>query len=365
MTADDLLDLPPAELRARAAQVRDRHTGTRITYSPKVFIPLTMLCRDRCGYCTFAKAPARLSAPYLSPDEVLADRPGGGRRRLLRGAVHPRRAARGAVPGGRRMAGRPRVRLDGGVPGGRVPAGRRGDRPAPPRQRRCPLAPMSWPPSATVSASQGMMIESLNAGLACHRGAPDKDPERRLATLESAGRLGIPFTTGHPGRHRREPRRSDRRPRRRSPNPIGDGATCKRSSSRTSCPRPGTAMHLADPCDPGEYLWSIAAARVILPPDVHLQAPPNLSDAFGELLSAGIDDWGGVSPVTADHVNPERPWPALEQLRAVTEAAGFTLAPRLTIYPGVRPRRRSVARRGDAVPGARPQRRRGPRPGAR
>ena len=91
-------------------------------------------------------------------------------------------------------------------------------------------------------------------------------------------------------------------------------------------------MHLAPACPDDEYLWSIAAARVILPPGIHLQAPPNLSDDFGVLLDAGIDDWGGVSPVTADHVNPERPWPALDRLRAVTEA-GFTLAPRLTIYP--------------------------------
>ena len=99
-------------------------------------------------------------------------------------------------------------------------------------------------------------------------------------------------------------------------------------------PKAGHGHAPADPClTPDEFLWTIAVARVILPPDVHVQAPPNLSDDFGELLAAGIDDWGGVSPVTADHVNPERPWPALDRLRAVTEAAGFTLAPRLTIYP--------------------------------
>ena len=98
-------------------------------------------------------------------------------------------------------------------------------------------------------------------------------------------------------------------------------------------PKPGTAMHAAPPCPPDEYLEAIAWARLVLPPEVHVQAPPNLSDDFGILLDAGIDDWGGVSPVTADHVNPERPWPALDRLRAVTEAAGFTLAPRLTVYP--------------------------------
>ena len=109
-------------------------------------------------------------------------------------------------------------------------------------------------------------------------------------------------------------------------------------------PKPGTAMHQAPPCPPDDHLEAIALARLVLPPDVHVQAPPNLSDDFGVLLDAGIDDWGGVSPVTADHVNPERPWPALDRLRAVTEARGFALAPRLTVYPRVRGRPRPLAR---------------------
>ncbi|MDQ3106739.1 MAG: 5-amino-6-(D-ribitylamino)uracil--L-tyrosine 4-hydroxyphenyl transferase CofH, partial [Actinomycetota bacterium] len=98
-------------------------------------------------------------------------------------------------------------------------------------------------------------------------------------------------------------------------------------------PKPGTSMHSAPPCPEDDYLWSVAVARLLLPADIHLQGPPNLSDDFGRLLDAGIDDWGGVSPVTPDHVNPERPWPALERLRVVTEARGLALAPRLTIYP--------------------------------
>ena len=98
-------------------------------------------------------------------------------------------------------------------------------------------------------------------------------------------------------------------------------------------PKPGTAMFRADPCPPEDLQWAIAAARLVLPPDVHVQAPPNLSDELAPLLDAGIDDWGGVSPVTADHVNPERAWPALDILREATEAAGHTLAPRLTVYP--------------------------------
>ena len=98
-------------------------------------------------------------------------------------------------------------------------------------------------------------------------------------------------------------------------------------------PKPGTSMHTAPPCPTDEFLWTIAVARLVLPPDVHLQAPPNLSDDLAPLIASGIDDWGGVSPVTADHVNPERAWPALDVLRGATEAAGFTLAPRLTLYP--------------------------------
>src|SRR5262249_5432151 len=98
-------------------------------------------------------------------------------------------------------------------------------------------------------------------------------------------------------------------------------------------PKPGTAMHRAAACPPEELVWTIAIARLLLPAAVHLQAPPNLSDELAPLLAAGIDDWGGVSPVTLDHVNPERPWPALERLRAATEAAGHVLAPRLTVYP--------------------------------
>ena len=98
-------------------------------------------------------------------------------------------------------------------------------------------------------------------------------------------------------------------------------------------PKPGTSMHKSPPCPTDEFLWTIAVARLILPPDIHLQAPPNLSDDLAPLLASGIDDWGGVSPVTADHVNPERAWPALDVLRRATEVGGFTLAPRLTLYP--------------------------------
>jgi FO synthase len=177
-----------------------------------------------------------------------------------------------------------------------------------------------------------MMLESVNPDLDCHRGSPDKTPERRLATLDAAGRLAIPFTTGllvGIGESRAD----------RIATLEAIAASHRRWGHvqevivQNFLPKPGTAMHRTAPCPPDDYLEAIALARLILPPEVHLQAPPNLSDDFGVLLDAGIDDWGGVSPVTADHVNPERPWPALDRLREVTEAAGFVLAPRLTLYP--------------------------------
>jgi FO synthase len=332
MTAFDLVrDLSFAELTEAAARRRDCLTGTRITYSPKVFIPLTMLCRDRCGYCTFAKAPARLATPYLSLDEVLAIARAG--------------AAAGCSEALFTLGERPEERypaaagwlsdhgfsstVDYLVAACRVVVEETG---LLPHANAGALYPDELAALRPVSASQGMMIESVNGGLACHRGCPDKSPDRRLATLESAGRLGIPFTTGilvGIGESRAD--------RVEALSAIAEShlrwGHVQEVIVQNFLPKPGTAMHQAPPCDHRDYLWSLAAARLILPPDVHLQGPPNLSDSFADLLAAGIDDWGGVSPVTADHVNPERPWPALERLRQVTESAGFALAPRLTVYP--------------------------------
>ena len=177
-----------------------------------------------------------------------------------------------------------------------------------------------------------MMLESLNPDLACHRGAPDKTPERRLATLEAAGELAIPFTTGllvGIGESRAD----------RLATLEAIAASHRRHGHvqevivQNFLPKAGTAMHAAPPCPPDELLWTVAVARLVLPAGIHLQAPPNLSDDLGPLIQAGIDDWGGVSPVTPDHVNPERPWPAVDTLRKATQAAGYELAPRLTIYP--------------------------------
>jgi FO synthase len=327
----DLLDLPLDELMAQARRVRDAATGTRVTYSPKVFIPLTMLCRDRCGYCTFAQPPARLESPYLAPDQVLAIARAGAA-----AGCHEALFTLGERPEDRYpaaadwlaehghastvdyVAAMCRLVLD---ETGLLPHANAGA-----------LFPDELAALRSVAPSQGMMVETLRGDLAAHHGSPDKLPERRLATLEAAGRLGIPFTTGilvGIG--------EDRADRLAALEAIADAhrrhGHVQEVIVQNFLPKPGTAMHRAEPCPLDDHLEAIAVARLVLPADVHVQAPPNLADDFGVLLDAGIDDWGGVSPVTADHVNPERPWPALDRLRAVTEGRGFALAPRLTIYP--------------------------------
>jgi FO synthase len=326
-----LLDLPLDELCARARRVRDAATGTRVTYSPKVFIPLTMLCRDRCGYCTFAQPPARLERIYLSPDDVLAIARAGARagchEALFTLGERPEErypaaadwlAAHGYVSTVDYLAAMCRLVLD---ETGLLPHANAGALYEDELARLRPVAP-----------SQGMMVETLRADLAAHRGSPDKTPERRLATLDAAGRLAIPFTTGilvGIGESRAD--------RLAALEAIADAhrrhGHVQEVIVQNFLPKPGTAMHQAPPCPPDEHLDAIALARLVLPAEVHVQAPPNLADDFGVLLDAGIDDWGGVSPVTADHVNPERPWPALDRLRAITEERGFALAPRLTVYP--------------------------------
>ena len=314
-----------------ARKIRDGAFGSRITFSPKVFIPLTMLCRDKCGYCTFAQPPARLENPYLSPEQVLEIAKQGAKV-----GCHEALFTLGERPELRYEVARDWLKqhnYDSTVhylhdmaalvlrETGLLPHANAG------ALYRDELAMLR-----RVSPSQGMMIESLRDDLDCHRGAPDKEPQRRLDTLNFAGELNIAFTTGIL---------------------IGIGETrqdridaleaiaashlkhghIQEVIVQNFLPKPLTIMQREKPCPQDEYLWSIAAARIILPPEIHLQAPPNLSDDFGVLLDAGIDDWGGVSPVTADHVNPERPWPSLEKLRAATEKRDKALAPRLTIYP--------------------------------
>jgi 7,8-didemethyl-8-hydroxy-5-deazariboflavin synthase CofH subunit/7,8-didemethyl-8-hydroxy-5-deazariboflavin synthase CofG subunit len=334
------MDISPATpleaLLIEARRVRERHHGNRVTYSPKVFIPLTMLCRDHCGYCTFAKPPARLgTSPYLGPEQVLeiarAGAAAGCHEALFTLGERPEErypVARDALAGLGHgstvdyLAASCRLVL---AETGLLPHANAGA-----------LHPDELAALRRVSASQGMMLESLSERLGepggPHARCQTKLPARRLATLEAAGELAVPFTTGilvgigETRAERLEALAAIQAAHRRH-------GHVQEVIVQNFLPKAGTAMAGATPPSLEDYLWTIAAARVLLDPGIHLQAPPNLTGDFGALLEAGIDDWGGVSPVTADHVNPEAPWPALERLRAVTEAAGMTLAPRLTIYP--------------------------------
>ncbi|GIU87737.1 MAG: putative 7,8-didemethyl-8-hydroxy-5-deazariboflavin synthase [Acidimicrobiia bacterium] len=331
----DLLHLPLAELMAEAARRRDARHGDRITFSPKVFVPLTMLCRDRCGYCTFAKPPARLDAPYLTAEQVLAIARRGAAVGCREALFTLGEAPEARYPQAAEWLARHghASTVDHLVDVARLVIEETG---LLPHANAGALSQPELERLRAVSPSQGMMVETLAARLAApggpHHGAPDKSPARRLATLDAAGRARVPFTTGilvGIGETREE----------RLDALLAIAAAHERYGHvqevivQNFLPKAGTAMHRAAPCPPEELLWSIAVARLVLPDDVHVQAPPNLSDDLAPLVAAGIDDWGGVSPVTLDHVNPERPWPALDRLRAATEAAGKVLVARLTVYP--------------------------------
>ncbi len=330
-TRSEIESLSFAELSAEARAIRDRAFGSVVTWSPKVFIPLTMLCRDKCGYCTFAQPPARLDSPFLSADEVLAIARQGadagchealftlGERPELR---YPS-AARWLSERGFEST------VDYVIAMGELVLSETG---LLPHANTGAMFRHEIERLRRMSPSQGMMLESLRPDLDCHRGSPDKVPERRLDTLEWAGELQVPYTTGilvGIG--------EDRSDRIRALEAIA--ATHRRHGHiqevivQNFLPKPGTAMHSHAACPSREHLDAIALARVILPHDVHVQAPPNLSTDFGDLLEVGVSDWGGVSPVTADHVNPERPWPQLDRLRETTERHGHTLASRLTVHP--------------------------------
>jgi FO synthase len=331
LSDSDILGASLGELVSEAARVRDRRYGTRVTFSPKVFIPLTMLCQDRCGYCTFAKPPARLAQAYLDPKEVLAIARAG--------------ADAGCHEALFTLGERPELRY----PVAAAWLEEHGFSSTVDYLEECcrlvtaetgllahsnagALHPDELAQLRKVAVSQGMMLESLAPALSCHRASPDKTPARRLATLEAAGALKIAFTTGilvGIG-ETREDRLEALRAIAASHARHGH---VQEVIVQNFLPKKGTAMQASAPCPAEEHLWSIAAARLVLPAEIHLQAPPNLTEDFSSLLSAGIDDWGGVSPVTADHVNPERAWPGLGRLREVTERHGHVLAPRLAVHP--------------------------------
>ncbi|MEU6778094.1 bifunctional FO biosynthesis protein CofGH [Nonomuraea angiospora] len=329
-------------LLEHASRVRDaglRAVGREgiITYSKKVFIPLTRLCRDRCGYCTFATAPHKLPAPFLSPDEVLE--------------IARQGAAMGCKEALFTLGDRPEDRwhqarswldahgYDDTLSYVRAMAIR--------VLEETGLLPHLNPGVLTwrdlqrlkpVAPSMGMMLETTSRRLfeekgEAHYGSPDKDPAVRLRVLEDAGRTNVPFTTGIL---------------------IGIGETIEdRAESIFAIRRvareyggiqevivqnfrakPDTAMRGLPDASLEELAATIAVARLVLGPRVRIQAPPNLVDSeYALMIRAGIDDWGGVSPLTPDHVNPERPWPQISLLEDRTAESGFQLRERLTIYP--------------------------------
>jgi FO synthase len=332
----ELLSTPLDDLMVEARVLRARGTGTRITYSPKVFVPLTTLCRDVCGYCTFARPPRRGERAYLREDEVLAiaragaeagctealftlgDRP-EARYRVAREEL----ASLGCETTLEYLARCARLVLE---ETGLLPHLNPG---VMSREELGALRP--------VAASMGIMLETTAERLAAHGGphwaSPDKDPRRRLETMRLAGELSIPFTSGiliGIGETREE--RLDALLALRSL--AEEQGHLREVIVQNFRAKPGTRMAEHPDAPFGEQLWSIAVARIVLGPDVHVQAPPNLAfDDFPLLLDAGIDDWGGVSPVTTDHVNPEAPWPHVERLREACRSRGLELAPRLPLYP--------------------------------
>jgi FO synthase len=334
---EDLRTLLTHASRTRDAGLEAAGRPGVITYSRKVFIPLTRLCRDRCAYCTFATVPGRLEAAFLTPDEVLDI--------ARRGAELGCKEALftlGDQPEARWTAAREWLDANGYddtlsyvramairvlEETGLLPHLNPGVLSWQDFQRLKPVAP-----------SMGMMLETTAARLFTgkggpHFGSPDKDPAVRLRVLEDAGRSGVPFTTGIL---------------------IGIGETLAeradaifaiRKVSREYAgiqevivqnfrAKPDTKMRDAPDAELDDLAATIAVTRLVLGPRARVQAPPNLvGDQYQLILAAGIDDWGGVSPLTPDHVNPERPWPQIDELASATAQAGFTLRERLTVYP--------------------------------
>ena len=337
--ADALALADPGDLAALTAAARARRDGAhgdRVSYSPKVFIPLTHLCRDVCRYCTFARTPRRGEPAYLSIEQVLAIARAG-----VRAGCHEALFTLGDRPEARYRIAREALAglghastLDYLHEAAAAVLEHTGLLPHlnPGVMSRAEIERLR-----DVSASCGLMLESTAEHLCApggpHHGCPDKHPEVRLATLRAAGEAAVPFTSGiliGLGESRRE-RIESLLALREVHETWGHLQEVIVQNFRA---KPGTVMAGVPDAALADHLWSIAVARLVLPPEVSVQAPPNLNpEALDRLLDAGINDWGGVSPVTLDHVNPEAPWPEVAALAAACEAAGKALVPRLAVYP--------------------------------
>ena len=326
---DRLLDVAG---RVRDQGLEDAGRPGVVTYSRKVFVPLTRLCRDRCHYCTFATTPHRLPAPFLTMDEVLD--------------IAHQGAALGCKEALFTLGDRPEDRW----PQAKQWLDEAGYDSTLAYVRACAVAVleqtgllphlnpgvMTWAELQRlkpVAPSMGMMLETT-ARIHAHEGSPDKEPEVRLRVLEDAGRHAIPFTTGllvGIGESRRD----------RAETVFAIRAAHRRHGHvqevivQNFRAKGDTAMRSVPDADLQEYAAAIAVTRLVMGPRMRVQAPPNLVDLAETalLLRAGVDDWGGVSPLTPDHVNPERPWPDVPALAAASAASGFDLQERLTAHP--------------------------------
>jgi len=323
-------------LTAAAAELRDRGHGPLVSFSRKVFIPLTQLCRDVCSYCTFAHPPRAGEAPYLSAEEALAIARAG-----VRAGCREALFTLGDKPELRYAAAREALARLGHASTlsylGEMAALVLRETGLLPHLNPGVMSREEIERLRPVSVSQGIMLESASERLALrggpHFGSPDKLPSLRLAAIRAAGEAAVPFTSGiliGIGETRRE-RIEALLELRDLQEQFGHLQEIIIQNFRA---KPGTRMAGAAEPDLEDHLWTIAVARLLFGPDMNIQAPPNLSPgALSSLVAAGVNDWGGVSPVTPDHVNPEAPWPTLDALRTQTAAAGKTLVERLAIYP--------------------------------
>jgi 7,8-didemethyl-8-hydroxy-5-deazariboflavin synthase CofG subunit len=327
-------ELLPALLSAARA-ARRRYTGNVVSYSRKVFLPLTNLCRDYCGYCIFRRDPGQPGAHTMTPDEVLKVARAGERLGCTEALFSLGDKPELVFPEMRETLHRLGYKstlhyleamcelvlcetslLPHPNPG---------------------LLSAEWVARlAKVSPSMGLMLETTNASLLdvgqAHDNAPDKVPRKRLRTIEEAGRQGVPFTTGLLiGIGETPEDRVDTLVAIRELNQrYGHIQEVIVQNFRV---KPEIRMHHWSEPTQGEMLRTLAIARLMMP-DVNIQAPPNLSSPwYDDLLDAGINDWGGISPLTPDFINPEKPWPHLDELRLRTEARGYSLRQRLPVYP--------------------------------
>jgi FO synthase len=337
--ARSLIETPAAaldELMARAGEIRDRGRGRRITFSKKVFVPLTTLCRDYCRYCTFRRDPGQPGAHTMSPEEVVALAQAGGRLGAKEALF-----SLGDRPEARFAEHRAFLRRHGH----RTTLGylremcalTLAESPLLPHVNPGLMGERDLAALREVSVSMGLMLETISERLLApgqaHDDAPDKVPHRRLRTIELAGKLQIPFTTGILiGIGETPAERVDAlwaiRALHERYGHIQE-VIIQNFRAKPRIPMAGTPEPTLD-----DLLRTLAVARLVLGPDVNIQAPPNLSPStYPRLLAAGLNDWGGISPLTLDHINPEAPWPFIPELRRATEQHGFVLRERLAVYP--------------------------------